>query len=131
MAMTANLLGTYRPCTQDASKLVQSIRLRASDPSLMDDEEALPGSATVEAATDFVSELFALLEVPPPTARVGTFFGEVNVVWQAGTRSVRLAFFPDRPILLVFGDVSQPSGSYRGDANPSPSEVAARLMALT
>ena len=124
-------MDTAHPRTYDATLLVHSIRTRAADLSLLDEDEILPEPAVVEAAAQFVAGLYPLLDVPLPDATVGTFFGEVNITWRSGTSIVRLPFFPDRPSAVLYGSLSEPVGSYRSESNPSPSEVAARLAALS
>ena len=123
-------LGTYGG-TKDPTGVVESIRVRTSDPSLLDEDEIFPSREVVEEATQFVEGLYALLDAPPPQATVGTFFGELNIAWRSGNRVVRIAFFPDRPTALTFGSLSEPVGSYRSHSNPTPSEVAAQLTALS
>src|SRR5882724_4911329 len=114
----------------EAEHLIQAIRAKTSDPALLDEDEHLPSVAVVESAIQFAVAVFALLDAPTPEPSVGVFFGEVNITWRSGTRMVRIVFFPDRPVVLVFGALSDPSPSYRSELNPSASEVAARLTAL-
>ena len=114
----------------DPQRVIQAIRTKTSDLSRLDDDELFPSAEVVDAAVDFISGLWPMLDAPGPPVQVGTFYGEVNLTWRWDDRMVRLAFFPDRPTQLVFGGLSEPTGSYRSEANPSHSEVAARLGAL-
>jgi hypothetical protein len=115
----------------DSEGVIQAIRARASDFSLLDEDEAPPSAPVVDTAIDFVRGLYGLSEVPPPVASVGTFFGELSLTWRSSGRIVRLAFFPGRPAMLTSGASTDPVGSYRTEANPTQSEVAARLSVLS
>ena len=56
----------------------------------MDDDEAAPEPAVVEAAIKFVMGVFSRLDAAPPKAVVETYFGEVSVTWRSTDRTARI-----------------------------------------
>jgi hypothetical protein len=115
--------------TSEAEKIIGRIRDVAQNQDLRDENEAPPVQEVVTQAIFLIRDAGNLLGIMP-SAQVSTFYGEVNITWRTGDRIVRLACFPDRPTVIQIGSLSQPTGFYRSEENPTAMLLAARLSSL-
>jgi hypothetical protein len=101
------------------------------DATVLDEGETPPSPEIIRQATALIREVSAAMLTPLMVGAVSTFWGELNITWRVATEIVRVAWFPKRPAILQYGDLTKPLGSYVSETDPTPESVAKRLDAMS
>ncbi len=111
-------------------KIYSRIDELSLDVTRLEDDEELPLPSVISEIKNILGLVDKLLPEGIPNGLASVFYGEVNIMWQADGRIVRLACFPNGPSRVQTGSIVGPLGTYRSELEATPEFLANALNSL-